>query len=368
MNMKKVLLGSTALLGAGLMGLGGAQAAEVRPGGALDITVSGFARWYAVIGDIEEKTGDDSNGAYDFRNDTEVYVNSRATDEATGLVYGAQIELEADTDQSLNTDETFVFVRGNFGEFRFGDDDGAGDNMKIGAYTLAAFSGGLDGVGPLDSASLVDGPDSGDATKVIYYTPNFGGFQAGISYTPSSGSSGQDLRSTDDGSVDDIVEGGLAYRGNFGNFGMVGSVIGSWGEHNTLGNDDFWKVYTGLNVTAFGFTFGGGWGTADGARPSDGGGVLLENEADYQWYNVGAGAKLGPANVSVNWGHAYKASSDVAGVDEAEPKQFVFGVDFGVAPGLVVGGEVSWFDLDVDRGDGPDDDGVLGIVGIRLAF
>ena len=36
-------------------------------------------------------------------------------------------------------------------------------------------------------------PNSGDATKVMYLTPRFAGFQAGVSYTPESGSEAQDV-------------------------------------------------------------------------------------------------------------------------------------------------------------------------------
>src|SRR5690606_31005040 len=122
---------STALLGVGLLGLGGglggggsAQAAEIKPGGALDITVSGFARWYGFYGDLKEKTQTRS-GSHDFRNDMEVFIYANGQDEATGLRYGARIELEADTSSDGNADETWVYISGNFGEFRFGDEDGA---------------------------------------------------------------------------------------------------------------------------------------------------------------------------------------------------------------------------------------------------
>ena len=50
MSMRKLLLGTTALVGASVLGVATpdvARAAEVLPGGALDVTISGFARFLA---------------------------------------------------------------------------------------------------------------------------------------------------------------------------------------------------------------------------------------------------------------------------------------------------------------------------------
>ena len=44
------------------------------------------------------------------------HVLARARDEHTGLDYGAMIEFEADTDQVVDTDETWIFMRGGWGE------------------------------------------------------------------------------------------------------------------------------------------------------------------------------------------------------------------------------------------------------------
>jgi len=382
MALKKILLGTTALLtAAGLAGA--ASAAEVKPLGALDINLGGFARQYLFLGDLKDKTGRNT-GSYDLRTDTEVYVYVRGKDEATGLEYGANIELEADTNTTSDSDEAFTFIRGQFGEFRFGDDDGAADNGKVGAYTIAAFSGGLDAVGPFDMPALVDGADSGDDTKVIYYSPNFAGFQAGISWTPHVGSSGTDIGTTDGpsiNSVDDLFEGIVSYKGNFGDIGVLAALIGTYGHFNDggSGDDETYKIYGGTAITAFGLKFGGGLGYQKGARPlnldvdgaSSGnyeGGVGFARDASYKWYNLGVGATFGPANVSVNWGQAFDTNGGAnfpGGAKEPEPYALILGADVGVAPGLVVGGELEYF----EGGDGTGgNDGVLGLVGVRLAF
>ena len=136
MTLKNLALGTTALIGVGL--LGGvsalpAAAAEVKPGGALDITITGFARFEAGGGEQDHLNLDDSfSRGLDFRNDTEVHVLARGKSEQTGLEYGGTIEFEADTNSTLNTDESWVYLRGGWGELRMGDEDGAVDNSIIG--------------------------------------------------------------------------------------------------------------------------------------------------------------------------------------------------------------------------------------------
>ena len=122
----------------------------------------------------------------DFRNDTEVHVIARGKSEESGLEYGATIEFEADTNNDLNTDETWIFLRGGWGEIRLGDEDGVVDNSVVGGQTLAAGTGGIDGSDAVIAAApLVFLSNSNDATKVRYYTPSFGGLSFGVSYTPT---------------------------------------------------------------------------------------------------------------------------------------------------------------------------------------
>src|SRR3712207_1102716 len=181
------------------------------------------------------------------------------------MEYGGTIEFEADTNRNDNTDETWVFVRGGFGELRFGDEDGATDASSVGAYTIAAGTGGIDG-------SVIDAVDttairpfnSDDSTKVRYYTPSFGGFQLGVSYTPNVDSDGADLvPDTDAIEVGDMVEGAAIYEGAFGGFGIQASVTGFWGDvknEGLLGGDDAQGWYAGAATEVFGFKVAGGYG------------------------------------------------------------------------------------------------------------
>ena len=149
MTLKNLTLGTTALIGVGLLGGASAlpaAAAEVKPGGALDITITGFLRAEAGGGQMDDlQRNPDKARGLDFRNDSEVHVLARGKSEESGLEYGATVEFEADTNQTLNTDETWIFLRGGWGELRMGDEDGAVDNSIIGGQTIAAGTGGIDG-------------------------------------------------------------------------------------------------------------------------------------------------------------------------------------------------------------------------------
>ena len=149
MALGRSLLRTMAVLGAGLLTAGAclpATAAEVLPGGVFDLTITGFARFRAHGGQLDDARQDDSfSRSLDFSNDTEFHVLARGRDEKTGMEYGATIEFQADTDQIFNTKETWIFVRGGWGEVRLGDQEGVAENSSVGAQEVAAGTGGIDG-------------------------------------------------------------------------------------------------------------------------------------------------------------------------------------------------------------------------------
>jgi predicted porin len=189
MTLRKLLLGTTALLGAGVSawrrptslrgrGEAGRRARRVD----LRLRAVPRARRRRRRRPARPTLSED----LDFSNDTEVHVILRGKHDASGIEYGGTVEFEADTNRTDNTDESWIFLRGGFGEFRFGDEDGVADNSAIGAQTIAAGTGGIDGsIVDAVAIGVVFPTNSNDATKIRYYTPSFGGFQVGVSYTPN---------------------------------------------------------------------------------------------------------------------------------------------------------------------------------------
>ncbi len=360
MNRLKVLLGTTALVGAGLAATvpSPVSAATVSPGGALDLTLTGFMGFRAHGGDLSNaRLNKNIADGLDFSNDTEVHVVARGRHDATGIEYGATVEFEADTNRTDNTDETWIFVRGTFGEFRFGDEDGAVDNSAVGGFTVAAGTGGIDGsIVDVIATGVVKPFNSGDNTKIRYYTPNFGGFSVGASYTPNA--QGGDQLALKNVDPQDFFEGALVYNGEVGGVGILASVVGGYCRIENAADDDCYNYGGGAVVNLFGFRLGGG--------------IFTQNFAGQEkdFFNVGVGAALGPVNLSVTYGQVLDSDDLVVNGNAVdEPMNLVVSADIALMPGLVLAGDVGYFDNDVDNGPNKgDDDGVQAVTRLRLAF
>lgn len=359
--MRRSLWCTSALVGIGL-GSSVASAAEVTPGGALDVEISGFARFLAIGGDVDNFLLDDSvSTGLDFFNDTEVHFTAKGEDDTTGTEYGATIEFEADTNATENTDETWLFLRGGWGEARFGDEDGAADNdgLSVNAANISdgvgtdglegdqweVFAGGTRTYEPLGTS---------DSTKIRYYTPEFGGLQFGVSYTPNlneinSGSDNGDDVAIKDVEAGDVVEGALRYEGELGGLDLTAGVSGLYGDikdEDASGGDDYWALQGGLIVGLFGLDVGGGYLKQEAG----------EIETDSITFGVGAG--FGPAiddddgelvRVALTYGRFLDTDDLTVNDNElGEPWLVILSATLGLMPGLTLAGDVGYFDNDVE--------------------
>jgi outer membrane protein OmpU len=312
-----------------------AGAAEALAGGALEVTVSGFAAFQAHAGALDDQRADPELATgLDFSNDTEVHVVVRGKHDATGVEYGGTVELEADTNGGEAAGESWVFARGGFGELRFGDEDGAVDNSAVGGFTVAAGTGGIDGevIDALEVDAVLP-TNSGEATKIRYYTPSLGGLQAGVSYTPSDDDGGDTLaaRGVD---VRDWVEAALAYEGEAGEEAEVeASVVGSLADDGG-GARPGWAWFAGAAAEVGGVEVGAGFGDED-----------VDGEAK-RYVNAGAALGLGPARVSVTYGRVL----DTDGYDGVgRPWNLALSADGEPLEGVILAGDLVYFDNDLDR-------------------
>ena len=381
MSIKRILLGTTAMAGAGILTLmtPSAVKADVVPGGALDLTITGFARFEAFGGEQDDlHLNPDQSRSLDFRNDTEVHVVARGKSEQTGLEYGATIEFEADTNNTFNTDESWIFLRGGWGEVRLGDEDGVADNSVVGGQTIAAGTGGIDGSDAvIMAAPVVFLTNTNDATKIRYYTPSFGGFSVGVDYTPTqetvnSGANNGQFFANKDGPLamegKNVVEGALVYDGDFGGVGLLASVVGVWGELKNgaddaiadggFGDDKWWGVQAGAALDLYGFKLAGSIANDE------------VGDTTRKFFTAGIGAALGPVNTSITYGQIFDTNSDFDEATGIGDKAYnvVFSADYAIAPGLVLAGDVSKFDNDATQDFGTGDKGWAAVGSVRLAF
>ena len=173
---KKILLGTTALIGTAMI----ATAAQAK----IDVTTGGFVRFEVGFFDDDYKKTTDR----DMQVESEIHIRAKNTTEA-GLEYGANVQLKASTSDTVAADQVTLWVESKWGRAEVGDQDGAADKMAY--YTpKIGFGQAVDGefkdyVDPSSRPQI--GPkaiDSGDDTKITYYTPRFMGVQVGASYAP----------------------------------------------------------------------------------------------------------------------------------------------------------------------------------------
>src|SRR5687768_4490321 len=121
--MKKVLLGTTALLGAGLV------ASPAFAADGIKLGVGGFFKTAYMVNFDDDSEGDNGNerntdGVF---SDAEIhFTGSTVLD--NGLEVGARVELEGEDnsgDGNDQIDEAWIYFSGGFGELRMGSDDDA---------------------------------------------------------------------------------------------------------------------------------------------------------------------------------------------------------------------------------------------------
>jgi len=272
--MKKTLLGTTALVSAGLIA-GPALASD-----PLTVTVGG-----TVTAGVYTIDADDFGGA-SFQ-DTAVKLVARNIDikaEGTldnGMVAGvlATLSLGDDWNSYANNNdatfrELFAYLEGGFGRFEIGGTDGSAFKMH---YTSPWFvpGNGVDSPNILNSFSATSVTTgygfrhstfslmAADANKVTYFTPRFAGFQLGLSYTPDVTYNGPNPNGlglvTSNTSIEDVVEVALNYAGSFGSvdLGVDGFYVSGDSPTGTAADPE--ELGFGANIGFAGFTLGGAW-------------------------------------------------------------------------------------------------------------
>jgi predicted porin len=402
--MKKILLGTTALVGAAL--IAGAAFAGEDP----KVTVGGFSTFEGAWKSDDRDSHDNS---VTFRNDNEIHFNVAGKSDM-GLGYGAEIDLIADVDggqsgiagatgaagysnAGIVARRTYGWLQGDqWGHIEFGSNDGVDTTLKVDASNIARATGGINGdwryfantnspnpapagltnatAAAAAAAQASNGAFAGgrqfitsanlpiangsplgfynDAytndTKITYYTPRFAGFQAGVSYTPSlvdRGENSNALVNVVPGTINgsNIWTGGLNYESQFDQVGVAAAATGELGHA-----DNSFVGASGLNDLK-------AWNV--GAKVSFLGWSLAGSYGDWDnsfntsgttaWYATGGLAyETGPFGASVTY------SEDKAGGTGFDDKfqNASVGVDYKLAPGLTPFIEYSWIDVDGSGG------------------
>lgn len=215
--MKKLLLGSTALVAGGLM------AAPAMAADPIKIGVGGYYQFYAIAGNIEGVYGSPTllggagagtllpGGAQasvqykglQFIQEGEIHFIGQSKLD-NGTTVGLTVELEGwnnsvvATSHARQIDEAFLFAFGDWGRLEFGSRDQASYRMYYGAPSALLGWGFFQHNSNFNWASgaMLNNPAQGAATfftiggqfqdvnRINYFTPRFMGLQIGVGYSP----------------------------------------------------------------------------------------------------------------------------------------------------------------------------------------
>jgi hypothetical protein len=358
--MKKVLLGTSALLGAGLV------ASPAFAADGIKLSVGGFFKTAYMMNfddDSEGEAGNERN-TDGFFSDSEIYFRG-STVLDNGLEVGARVELEGETDGD-QIDEAWIFFSGGFGEIHIGSEDEALANNCIlppgGTGNFSAFSPNQWGANSVTSNTACTGVDDrGDAQKLFYVTPSFGGFQVALSYTPNGG----DERHTDTGgphlgmptNVDDESRHNVSlyatysYEGD--GWGLTAGAGASFEGHveQTAGGRDREEqdFYQGaLNLSFGNFAIGGVFEYFNDAAAGVGGsfnGDAGANAIDSDFWVAGAGVSYSfdPFTVGLQYSHR---EDDIEVDDDADSDyqqdRIVLTGNYAMGPGIAIDGSLGY--------------------------
>ncbi len=366
--MRKILLGTTAVVGLALaapatfaqaLAPGGGQGATLTPApapsiagaGGLTVRLGGFYEFSAAnIQDDNDRAArlaaahGKARYRNDFRNDMElnVFVDGRA---ANGMAYGAVLEMQMDnqTNTTVDFDEMYGFMKGSWGEFRFGQEDSAASLISVRAPAAGALGGDAVWDEFVSNAGLFGSPyvtsginDGNDATKVIYLSPQFFGFDVGVSYAANAGEGERVDTQRDRLTVDNEISVALRYRGTFGDVGLSAGAGAMWADApanaGTTRYESVNAYFFGAQIAAFGFAVGGEYAFGKYNGSSVGRTALREGLDDSNHWLAGATYTLG----SVVFGAVYGNGTQDNGGTLKDRDHTVWGIGalYNLAPGL----------------------------------
>jgi outer membrane protein OmpU len=414
--MKKILFATTAMATAGMIagGAGDAAAAE-----RIAIEVHGFhQQWIVGLDQDFTDTNADRNDrgfkakTIDQKTNSEICFTGQTTLD-NGISVGVQVELEA-ANSSFMIDETFLFLESErMGQFKLGAEDSVtdllhvgppnggvsvddGDVVNVNMYVNTALAQSV----ILSSTSLGDlstpgGIRNGDANRIMYTTPRFAGFQAGISYAPQAAEDSDTTNNANAGSAGilgfnnlngryhDSVEGALNFREAFGGVGVqLSGAVRHMNQRQDLsafaGVDpgSMFGYSMGGQLTFGGFTVGGAYRKISAGRDLPAAGLDQRSIQSDVW-SAGARYEIGPYAAGLSCISGEAVGFQAPGTGDLEHFNCAVSGTYTLGPGIRLIGGLFLFDDEAETPVGPaaatisntsDTDGWGGTIALTASF
>jgi outer membrane protein OmpU len=361
-DMKKVLLGTTAIVAAGMI----AVAPQASAAEKLKASVGGYMEQWFGYTSQDVVAGQDLDGL-DQQQDSEIFFQgSTALD--NGLTVGINVQLEANTNGD-QIDESYMFLKGSFGEINIGSENSAqykmhyapsdyGISMNSGDqsnWVSAAGVGGTAGTfrGAFGS-TYVEAGRVNDANRLTYYSPRIEGFQLGLSYVPNSGEDTNALVDRNTALADGYAI-GANFKRDMGGF-TVG-VSGGFGTISDGDGDDPSSTNVGVKISSGGLS--AGFSYAESENDSKGG--------DMTGFNAGVAYSSGPMGVSLAYFGSERDGNGSA-VNAASMNTTHLSAKYALGPGVTAAGTLGYNSYKADDTTGTDNEGSYMVVGLKVSF
>jgi len=371
-------------------------------------------RYYGAYGSHFDTQDDDSaveTGNVDrgdvVKQDIEVHFAGEVVLD-NGLTVGARSELEGQVSAD-QIDAAFAYISGGFGEFRLGDTADAlaqlcyvspsGTRIGPGGGMFGAESAtfvfhnvGFAGYGATNGTCY---GISSNATKLVYFSPTFGGFHFALSYAPDGtedtrntaggfGTRGDDSIFFQDSEIYSVA---ASFAQDFNGVSVAVGGGASWSFDNEtvsilFDTDELKKreEYQAYAQVGFGLgdgtlTVGGAWGLRsnilDNIAITGGGGLAAvdDDNDDTVWAaGVAYGVDAWTIGASASFG-SYE--SVCGGIDDGcddEHDAYVIDGAYALGPGIGLGAMVGYDEYEDGTGNDEDYDAWTGGVGLYIGF
>lgn len=369
--MRKLLLGTSAIC---VLGAAGPALAQTS-GEPIKLRLGGYLR--SAYGDIASQNGaNGKNRSRDQIKQDNIIRFDGATKLENGLTVAASVQMRGlNTNTNPNnspnnaagtaggTDQikrAYALIRGDFGEFRVGDDDSARRQLALvapeagnlfGSNTpLISFSNNP--VGTNSTMQTLEGNKR--TTKLLYFSPTMGGFSFAVSYSPTgtkgnlnidatapgntaqtTGVPGTTMRTMDDLSL------AANFDGRVGPFGLEAYLAGEHATRQTavgttIGKNNPTAIGGGMVFSWGPFKFGGAYDHVLGPTYP----VVLGSGRRNEVFDLGVSVTEGPYALSLAWsrGTYYNLVDGVAPVLH----EVVLSGNYALGPGIALSAAIEY--------------------------
>ena len=356
--MKKILLGSTAIVAAGMI----ASAPSAIAAEKMKLSVGGYMEQWVGFTSQDDGVSEDYSG-FSTVSDGEIHFKGK-TKLDNGISIGVNVQLEAQQGGD-QIDEQYMTVSGGFGQIIIGDENSAmykmhyapsdfgigmnsgdntvwnkpvsdaeGDSINMGSHYRSPFG-----------ATYIEPDAVNDSAKISYFTPRVSGFQLGLSYAPDANQDSNGLPNRDAANTDYIMVGANFVQK------MGGMSVGISGGYGTVTDAAAGGVEP--EATSFGIKLGMG-GVSAGVSYAN---FSDHGEKDQEGINAGVAYSSGPMGVSLAYYHGEKDGNNGSATTldgQAERDVIHLSAKYAMGPGVTFAGTLghavySSDDADIDN-------------------